>query len=445
MTSISPYTSRLAKSSRPFRGLLGTGFEQRELPNIVITCYFGKVPAPSRAFRLMIIPAGKMGNTRSADVVSAILTEFSPKNVAVIGIAGSLASDLQPGDVLIPEPVNEYLANSAGTGVKSWTFQTSGNHFSTNPRLLNRCMVRWAEQAPKALWLQQSRKRFRRILGKQALTALNSLGLHVRAQPEVRVADDRVVASGLAVGKGTAFVKWLNTEVDRKAAAIDMESAGVYDACSIRTPAPRTIAIRGISDFADERKEILETQAKGGFRRLAAMNATAYFVEAIRTGVFDDDQAPSKENLIVRRGSSRDSHPTRSALAITPFSEWGMSSVELEPHKYDANGLFRVRAKFHLVTGTDAVKLIGFRGAYLTDFGCRCFVANFEYRLAQQSEPLNTGDDDFRLVNSLELAANSEYQMECSWQLRPPLQELEPADCDAVDLQIDLIIRMAGI
>src|SRR5450755_1576205 len=72
---------------------LGRGFERRELPDIAITCYFGEIHAPGRPLRLMVVPAGKMGNTRSANVVSAVLTAFSPKNLAVIGIAGSLESD----------------------------------------------------------------------------------------------------------------------------------------------------------------------------------------------------------------------------------------------------------------------------------------------------------------------------------------------------------------
>ena len=76
-------------------------------------------------------------------------------------------------------------------------------------------------------------------------------------------------------------MEWLTREVDRKVAAMEMESAGVYDAGIIRTPAPRTIAIRGISDYADARKEKIETATKGLFRELATKNALSLFIWAL--------------------------------------------------------------------------------------------------------------------------------------------------------------------
>jgi hypothetical protein len=60
-------------------------------------------------------------------------------------------------------------------------------------------------------------------------------------------------------------VDWIIREHDRKVAALEMESAGVYDAATVRTTAPRTVAIRGISDYADARKEKLKTQLKVSF------------------------------------------------------------------------------------------------------------------------------------------------------------------------------------
>jgi hypothetical protein len=95
------------------------------------------------------------------------------------------------------------------------------------------------------------------------------------------------------VSKGQAFVNWLRTGVDRKVAAVEMETAGVLDAALIRTPAPRAIAIRGISDFADERKEKLEDAAKARFRTLAVKNAVALLVNAIQSGRFSKELDPS--------------------------------------------------------------------------------------------------------------------------------------------------------
>lgn len=119
---------------------------------------------------------------------------------------------------------------------------------------------------------------------------LKDAGFEIRSGIKLFAGDDQKLASGPAVGKGDAFVDWLRREVDRKASAIEMESAGVYDAVQVRIPQPRVIAIRGISDFADERKEILEDSAKGKFREVAAQNALSLLLRGIEAGVFDPDR-----------------------------------------------------------------------------------------------------------------------------------------------------------
>jgi TIR domain len=120
----------------------------------------------------------------------------------------------------------------------------------------------------------------------------------MRGASKLYAGDDRKLASGPAVGKGKAFVAWLTREVDRKVAAMEMESAGVYDAGIIRTPAPRTIAIRGISDYADERKEKIETTAKGAFRELAAKNALSLFILGVEAGLFQPEATNSLTNAV---------------------------------------------------------------------------------------------------------------------------------------------------
>jgi nucleoside phosphorylase len=282
---------------------LGRGFGPVELPDMALTCFIGSIPSnlPNRCLRIVVTPAGKMGAQRAANVTSTIVDRFKPKHVVVLGIAGSLAEELQPGDVFIPDRVVEYLANSATVGSDNWTFQTSGNHFLTDPRLLNRWELMPSTQGEIfGAWQREALDRFKRIIDKDALAALKAAGLQMRPQSELFAGDDRGLASGPAVGKGKAFVTWLKTQVDRKLAAIEMESAGVYDAAFIRTPAPRVIAIRGISDFADERKAILETAAKGGFRKLAVTNAITIFITAVKAGLFDTDNLQAAQRPAVR-------------------------------------------------------------------------------------------------------------------------------------------------
>src|SRR5687768_10951288 len=90
-------------------------FVPQELPGTTLTVFAGDIWSAElqRDFRIAVLPAGKMGNTRSASVVSAAIEKLTPANVVVLGIAGSMTPDLEPGDVFIPDSINEYLANSA--------------------------------------------------------------------------------------------------------------------------------------------------------------------------------------------------------------------------------------------------------------------------------------------------------------------------------------------
>ncbi len=114
--------------------------ESHELIDIAITYYTGEIYAKNlnKDISIALVPAGKMGNTRSSNIMSSILDLLRPKNVVVLGIAGSIDNDLYPGNVLIPESVNEYLANAAGVGKKKWGFVLSGNSYTSSPRLINR-------------------------------------------------------------------------------------------------------------------------------------------------------------------------------------------------------------------------------------------------------------------------------------------------------------------
>jgi tetratricopeptide (TPR) repeat protein len=283
---------------------LSERFKPHELKDIAITVYSGIVQSDILGckFNIMVVPAGKMGNTRSGNVMSSILARYKPLNVVVIGIAGSLTNDLQPGDVFIPDRVNEYLANSASFGEKEWTFETSGNHFLTTPRLINRFQHFCNTQ--KALfdnWRENALKDSLQLIDDSIQKSLKDVGLRISSECKLIVGDDKALASGPAVGKGKAFVDWLKKDVDRKIAAMEMESAGIYDAALICTPSPRAIAIRGISDFADERKEKFEFAAQERFRLLAIKNAVSLFLAAVRAGLFGRDNESAFQDVEIKQ------------------------------------------------------------------------------------------------------------------------------------------------
>jgi len=276
------------------------------------------------SFKVTFIPAGAMGNTRAANLTSAAAGILSPRHLVALGIAGSLTGELQPGDVLVPKGVDEYMANSAATGRKQTDFVTSGNPLPTDPRLLNRFQTfqtRW--QAAYETWRSKAQERSSALFPDELRQKLEPL--ISRWDNKLFVGDDRILASGPAVGKGEAFAEWLKTKVDRKFAALEMETAGVYDAAWLRTPPPRVIAIRGISDFGDHRKRQLEDAAKESFRQLAMRNALALLIGSIRAGLFADDGTP---------GPSPPNHPATVepvAAASSPAVKNGRAAAQYIP------------------------------------------------------------------------------------------------------------------
>ena len=299
--------------------VLGTSFKPKELADVALTGFFGSVPSSvlGKDFQVAVFPSGKMGNTRSANVTSTLIEKLRPADVVVLGIAGSLTNDLEPGDVFIPDSVNEYLANASTKGEDGvWTFETSGNHFQTSVRLLNRFQLfAHTQKDIHSQWQAETKDLWKKLIQEPIRKAMSAAGLEIRGECKFYAGDDRKLASGPAVGKGKAFLEWLTREVDRKVAAMEMESAGVYDAAIIRTPAPRTIAIRGISDYADARKEKIEASAKGLFRELAAKNALSLLIRGIDAGLFGPDPTNSLDLVVSSQVTSSESR-VKSVLVI---------------------------------------------------------------------------------------------------------------------------------
>jgi nucleoside phosphorylase len=267
----------------------GAAFQRKEIERTALTIFQGIVTTGNGFERkVVLVPAGKMGPTRAASVTASIFGHIAPKNVAVVGIAGTLSDDIQPGDVFIPDSVREYLANTAAVGTKTLEFKPSGNDFPSDPRLLNRLSL-FQINEPDAYrqWEKEGLASAHEICPIECRKRLARCGIQAPNFPRLCAGDDRVLGSGPAVAKGGAFLEWLKA-AKRKIAAIEMESAGVYDSTFIQTPTPRVIAIRGISDYADERKNDFETATNGLFRKVATRNAASLLAHAINRDLFRD-------------------------------------------------------------------------------------------------------------------------------------------------------------
>lgn len=337
--------------------VLGEGFQHEEAKDVTLSYFTGAIHSPvqQRDISVVVVPAFKMGNSRSGAVASWAITRFDPQNVVVIGIAGSLVADLNPGDLFIPDSVNEYMANSAAVadGDDGWTLDTSGNRFTTSGRLMNRFGMFRYQKNYLAEWTQAVTANADALIAPQLREALAAHDISLPSVGKILAGDDRTLASGPTVGKGVEFGRWVRKRIDRKIAAMEMESAGVYDAAHLRPNGLRAIAIRGISDFADERKEIVEKIAGNKVRVLAVKNAVSLFIAAIRAGLFKEEE------------SDPPSPPQGGSGPLTKLFEIKLVQMRDDQGKYVGEGL----AGGELEAATLAQRILNARNAgYMPEF-----------------------------------------------------------------------------
>jgi nucleoside phosphorylase len=221
-------------------------------------------------YRCVVTVLSDMGITLAALRTAELLTHFKLAAVVSLGISGALSSDLLVGDVLFATQVDGYLENSRAAN------QPSGDGF-----LLNRAgyTIGTSIALTKVVNILQTNREQAFVAWQQscaaqlpplALAAGNSLEAPlVRTQPAIIKGP---LASGPIVVASPEFVTWLKT-VNRKFAAVDMEAWGVLRAAQEHDAKVETMVIRGISDFADERKSAFDRIGHGALRSYAMDNA----------------------------------------------------------------------------------------------------------------------------------------------------------------------------
>lgn len=104
----------------------------------------------------------------------------------------------------------------------------------------------------------------------------------VRGEPDYSVGP---IASGPVVSAATGFSRWVRQR-NRQCAAIEMEGSGVAEAI-YQHGGTNMLIVRGISDFADERKQQLDATPAAhaedsAWRRYATLNAVDLLATLVR-------------------------------------------------------------------------------------------------------------------------------------------------------------------
>lgn len=253
--------------------------------------FFHPFSVPRSSIRGIAVVLFEMGQTTSAVAATYILARFEIRMLALIGIAGALDPGLRLGDVLIASSVNEYMHAAKVTPAANKDaveFEPSGLSWRAGQEIVNYAQnFRYLTDAAGGFAAWRERARHRRDPGIAATIpelASDYPDYHVGA-----------IATGELVSAASTFARWLRS-VDRLRAAIEMEAGGVAQAI-YRDRRDQLIIIRGISDFSDERKRVLDSMVAPGagtcvWRRYAALNAVDLFAALVVNPMFPWPKEP---------------------------------------------------------------------------------------------------------------------------------------------------------
>jgi nucleoside phosphorylase len=248
--------------------------------------YLYPFSVPGSDLRGIAVVLYDMGAAISGVTAAGLLSRFDLPLLALMGIAGALDGDLRLGDAVVARAVDPYFhrakarPDAAGDGFEFDSGGTAWRAGRDLVRFADNFRYRASDPGEFAGWQARGEER-RKAAG------LPGDGIYSRGRPDYLVAP---VASGEIVSAAAGFSRWLRTH-HRECAAIEMEAGGVAQAV-FEHGAADMIIVRGISDFADERKSELDAAGgpaaagHGAWREYAALNAADLLATLLRSPGF---------------------------------------------------------------------------------------------------------------------------------------------------------------
>ena len=216
-------------------------------------------------FRCVATIIGEMDSAMSALCTDELIRKFKPNLIANIGISGSLDSSVLLGDVVVADVVDQYLYRSKILDDK---LEFSGGVYRVGRNFLSHANNIQTPEHKNSFkkWENNAKDRVLKYFGEAGFNNYHEKKF-IADIPKLHIGS---VASGPSVIASSKFKLTLK-EHNRTYLAVEMESAGVLMAAKRRDI--NSLVIRGISDFSDKRKKILEDKSQGYFRIYAMKNA----------------------------------------------------------------------------------------------------------------------------------------------------------------------------
>ena len=220
---------------------------------------------------------GDMGGENASIQTSKFLSRYSCSVIINIGIAGSLDRDVLLGDIVIANQVESYMKVAKATKEpkdKSFNIKLSGETYRPSRTLVEEIdHIEFLFPKLYEEWKQNCSNYMTNSLAKEAYDFLDQKKL-ISNSPKIEKGH---VASGDIVAGAEEFVNMLKNK-DRKYLAIEMEAGGVLNALEKLSSNVNSLIVRGISDFADERKNEMDTIGDGAIRKYAMHNVVTFLL-----------------------------------------------------------------------------------------------------------------------------------------------------------------------
>ena len=215
---------------------LSFSWEQPELCGESIYVYKGVIPCRGTISSKSIVATSlpKMGPVCSATFTSMLISKLRPKYVVMTGISAGLRKQTNLGDVILAATSWgwEYGKwSKSGRGEKS--FELDAHHLNIDNSLVSKAEI---------------------IFNPEVLSSMyNKYPFHNKPDsiPTLIIGS---MACGSSVIAESSLVNDINKQ-SRSMVGLDMESYGVYYACSVSdVPRPNYFCLKGVCDFADDNK-----------------------------------------------------------------------------------------------------------------------------------------------------------------------------------------------
>lgn len=223
---------------------------------------------------MVVILQNDMGHAATAEAAATILNKYKIGLIVSIGIAGGLSTDIVLGDVCYSGKVIDVYENckaiDADDEENSLRIKFSPNHYETNPKVTRAFNFVRTQPALKSIYHEWQKNQLDFIKKFNLAPVQSRSGQEkLMSAPETK---NGAIVCGI-VTKSKAYNKQVE-ELERRVLAIETESGAIFQQKGAQPT--EVITVRGISDYADSKKNALEESTGGAIRKIAARNAITF-------------------------------------------------------------------------------------------------------------------------------------------------------------------------